>query len=106
MLRELSYYVETVCICAGTSNGRILDVSGLSKGLLYAPRKTWMINFAFLKLKDSDSQAPLLLCVYLGSHDKEFKHIAKNVAFVNASGCCNGLALDKFAETYTIERNP
>ena len=63
-----------------------------------------MINFAFLKLKDSDSQAPLLLCVYLGSHDKELNHIAKNVAFLNASGCCNGLALDKFAETYTIER--
>ena len=55
-----------------------------------------MINFAFLKLKDSDSQAPLLLCVYLGSHDKELNHIAKNVAFLNSSGCCNGLALDKF----------
>ena len=48
------------------------------------------------KLKDSDTRAPLLIWLYLDSYDKEAKHIAKNVAFLNSSGCCNGLALDKF----------
>ena len=48
------------------------------------------------KRKDAETRAPLLIWLYLDSYDKEAKHIAQNVAFLNSSGCCNGLALDKF----------
>jgi hypothetical protein len=47
--------------------------------------------------KDADAlPVPLLIWVYLGSTDKPKKCNQKPVVFVDASGCCNGLTLDKF----------
>jgi hypothetical protein len=43
-----------------------------------------------------DTRIPLLIWLYLESTDKEEKYQATRVVFLNASGCCNGLALDKF----------
>jgi hypothetical protein len=47
--------------------------------------------------KDANAlPVPLLIWLYLGSTHKEEKHEGKPVVFLNGSGCCNGLTLDKF----------
>jgi hypothetical protein len=42
--------------------------------------------------KNSAETSNMLIWLYLGSRDTELKY--QNVAFINGSGCCNGLALD------------
>jgi hypothetical protein len=45
--------------------------------------------------KTIDARVPLLLWLYLDSTDKERRHDTESVVFLNASGCCNGLTLEK-----------
>jgi hypothetical protein len=44
--------------------------------------------------KNSIEAAKMVIWLYLGSRDTEFRY--QNVAFINGSGACNGLALDMF----------
>lgn len=44
--------------------------------------------------KNSVESAKMLIWLYLGSRDTELKY--QNVAFINGSGACNGIALDMF----------
>ena len=53
-----------------------------------------VIDRQFFLSKNSVESAKMLIWLYLGSRDPELKY--QNVAFINGSGVCNGLALDMF----------
>lgn len=44
--------------------------------------------------KVNPTPVDLLIWLYLGNEKREENYQAKNVAFMNGAGCCNGLALD------------
>lgn len=49
------------------------------------------------QLKTDDESVGLLVCLYLGNHQREAQY--QNVVFLNGSGCCNGLMLNMFVLT-------
>ena len=81
-------------IFSAQRNDNVINIAVSCKASFNLSRNR-VIQSQLLVSKKGNAPVDLLIWLYLGNEAREEQHSGK-VAFINGSGCCNGLALDMF----------